>query len=183
MGGFGAMKLAIKHPEVYSVVVSHCGVLSLGRWKWVPHTADPAFPAMAIAFSPNPDRPRLYDYPIDDRGQFQEDIWQRWLEHNPTTLAGTHQDNLKQLAGIYFDHGTIDTVVSISMARDFDKALTEAGIPHVYEEYVGDHTDKLPSRLPIALSFLSGQLSSEIMTPVHIRGKLAATWGQIKQNQ
>lgn len=182
MGGLGSIKFAIKHPDVYCAVVSHSGVLSLGRYRGLVGVWPNAqgFRAMAIAFSPNPDARLLYDYPADNAGKLLDDVWQRWLEHDPTTLADTHQENLKQLAGTYFDHGKIDTVVSISMARDFDKALTEAGISHVYEEYVGEHTDKRPSRLLITLPFLSEHLSSEIITPVSVRGKLATAWGKIK---
>ncbi len=111
MGGHGAMKLAIKHPDVYCAVVSHSGLFSLNRWKdairFNPNATFVGFPlhsSMAIAFSPNPDDPPLYfDYPADDNGNLLDDVWQRWLEHDAITLAKTHQENLKQLAGIYFD--------------------------------------------------------------------------------
>jgi S-formylglutathione hydrolase len=143
MGGFGAMYLAIKYPDVYCAAVSHSGPLSFNVIRGFLHSLrnDRMFQAMAIAFSPNPDAELLYDYPTDNAGSLQDDIWQRWLEHEPTGLVSTHQENLEQLAEIYFDHGTVDSVAPISMSRDFDRALTEAGIPHVYEEYVGDHSD------------------------------------------
>ena len=68
------------------------------------------------------------------------------------------------------------------MSRDFDQALTEAGIPHVYEEYVGDHSDKWSSRLYIALPFLSDFVSSDTVTSIHPRVKLAVTWAPLKVN-
>lgn len=136
---------------------------------------------MAIAFSPNPDAAILYDFPVDNAGNLLEDVWQRWLEHDPLTLAGIYQDELRQLSGIYFDHGTLDSTVNVQQARNFDRTLTEAEIPHIYEEYVGEHADKWPSRLLITLPFLSEHLSSEIITPVSVRGKLAAAWGRMKQ--
>jgi len=178
MGGHGAMKLAIKHPDIYSAVVSHSGVLSLNRWRhFAPFVNNNrSLQAMAMAFSPNPDVAPLYDPPTND------DIWNRWLEHDPTTLVETHQENLRKLSGIYFEHGTIDTTVPVSMSRDFDKALTEAGISHVYEEYVGEHLDHWRSRLYISLPFLSGLLSSDIMTSIHPQGKLAVTWASLKVN-
>ncbi|MEC4681055.1 MAG: alpha/beta hydrolase family protein [Nitrospirota bacterium] len=180
MGGHGAMKLAIKHPEIYSTVVSQSGVLSLNRWKGVPADINPAFPAMAIAFSPNPNQPLGYDYPIDETGNVREEIWQRWLEHDPVTLVETHRENLKQLSGIYLDHGRSDGVVGIDQARDFDSALTKAGITHVYEEYEGGHVD--PTRFNITLPFLSRTLSTESVTDVSLQGKLATTWGRIKNS-
>jgi S-formylglutathione hydrolase len=182
MGGFGAMKLAIKHPDVYCAVVSHSGVLSFNQWKNIMSFVvnNRIFQAMAIAFSPNPDAALLYDFPVDNAGNLLEDVWQRWLEHDPLTLAEIHQDELRQLSGIYFDHGTLDSTVNVQQARNFDRTLTEAGIPHIYEEYVGEHADKWPSRLLITLPFLSEHLSSEIITPVNARGKLATTWGKMK---
>jgi hypothetical protein len=66
------------------------------------------------------------------------------------------------------------------MARDFDRALTKTEIPHTYEEFVGDHMDKWPSRLYIALPFLSDLLSSDTLAPVQPKGKLAVTWASIK---
>ena len=182
MGGHGAMKLAIKRPDVYCAVVSHSGVLSLNQWRsFAPFVnSDRGLQAMAIAFSPNPDAALLYDVPTN------EDNWNRWLEHDPTTLVETHLDNLRQLAGIYFDHGTSDGTVEVAHARKFSQTLTQAGISHVYEEYDGDHTDQWPFRIHIALPFLSDLLSSDILlssnilTSVQPKGKLAMTWASLK---
>lgn len=176
MGGHGAMKLAIKHTDIYSVVVSHSGVLSLNLWRrYVPFiNSDRSLQAMAIAFSPNPDVARLYDVPTSN-----ED-WDRWLAHDPVTLAQANQEELKQMAGIYFDHGTSDTTVEVSHAREFDKALTQAGIPHVYEEHDGNHVDIWPARLRVGLPFLSNLLSSDMLTPVQLTGRLAITWASLK---
>jgi S-formylglutathione hydrolase FrmB len=191
MGGHGAMKLAIKHPEVYCAIVSHSGLLSLNRWQdgvrfnpnWTYGGYLP-YRAMAIAFSPNPNNlPLYFDYPADDKGNLLDDVWQRWLEHDPVTLIKTHRANLKRLAGIYFDHGRSDSTVSVEDSRDLDKALTEAGIPHVYEEYDGGHGDQWPSRLYIALPFLSDLLSSKMAVAVHPQGKLAVTWASLKRGR
>jgi len=188
MGGHGAMKLAIKYPDVYRAAVSHRGLLSLNRWQDnVRFNPNAVFNghlihrAMAIAFSPNTDNPPLYfDYPADDKSNLLDDVWQRWLEHDPVTLVKTHRENLRKLAGIYFDHGKADTVVSIEESRDFDKALTAAGIPHVYEEHNGGHFEPLSPCIYIALSFLSDLLSSEMIVALHPQGKVATTWSSLK---
>jgi len=182
-GGYGAMNFAIKHPDVYCAVVSHSGKLSfdlqMDDIRLNPN--DDFYKNMATAFSPNPDSPLLYDYPADDEGNLLEDVWERWLEYNPFSLVKTYQENLKRLTGIYFDHGTSDTGTSVEQARNFDRALTEAGIPHVYEEYAGGHYDRWTSRLYVALPFLSDLLSSEmIVTAVHPQGKVAMTWASLK---
>jgi S-formylglutathione hydrolase len=187
-GGYGAVILAMKYPTIYSVVVSHSGVLSLNRYKesvrlnpnWI-LGAFPVWGSVAVDWSPNPDKPPLYyDYPADDNGNIIDSVWQRWLEHDPVTMVGKYKENLKQLKGIYFDQGRFDSVVSILEPQDFDKTLTEAGIPHTYEEYDGDHGDQWASRLYTSLPFISKLLKTEVLTGTESRGKLATAWGQIR---
>jgi len=190
MGGYGAMKLAIKHPDVYCAVTSHSGLLSLKYWKddvrLNPNVKIYGYPthhAKAVAWSPNPDNPPSYfDYPADDNGNLLDDVWQCWLEHDIVAMVKTHRKNLKQLLGIYFDQGKSDDRVNVEEAQDFHSALTEAGIPHVYEEYVGGHTDQWTSRLYVALPFLSNLLSSEMIVAVYPQGKLATVWGLLKDS-
>ena len=177
MGGHGAMKLAIKHPDIYSAVVSHSGVLSLNQWRRFASLVNSyrSLQAMAVAFSPNPDVPLLYDLPTNN------DVWNRWLEHDPNTLAKSNQEALKQITGIYFDHGTSDGTVEVTQAREFSQTLTQAGIPHVYEEYAGDHNDQWPVRIRIALPFLSDLLSSDVLTAVQPESRIAITWASLKK--
>ena len=189
MGGSGAMELAIKHPNVYCTIVCHSGVLSVNRLKddvrLNPNATiggHPVHRAKAIAWSPNPDNPLLYDYPADNKGNLLDDIWQHWLEHDPVTLIKTHKENLRRLLGIYFDHGKSDSNVNVVQAQDFHQALIDADIPHVYEEYAGGHTDQWTSRLYVALPFLSNLLSSEMIVAVHPQSKLAAVWGLLKES-
>lgn len=188
MGGYGAMKLAMKHPDIYCAVVSHSGLLSINHWKDVVRTNPnatlmgfPVHKAMAIAWSSNPNSDLLYDYPADDNGNLLEDVWNRWLANDPVSMVKSYQGNLKRLAGIYFDHGNRDTTVNVAAAQEFDKVLTEYKIPHIYEEYSGEHFDQWTSRLYIAIPFLSNLLSSEILTGIEPKGKLATTWGGVKR--
>jgi S-formylglutathione hydrolase FrmB len=188
MGGYGAMKLAMKHPDIYCSVVSHSGVLSFNQRKddirLNPNytlSGYPVYRAWAIALSPNPENPELFDYPADKNGNIREDVWNRWLEHDPVSMVKNYQYNLRKLAGIYFDHGKSDNIVSIEDARDFDKVLKEYNITHIYEEYSGDHTNQWSSRLYIALPFLSNLLSDEMLVGVEPLDKLAFTWGGIRK--
>ena len=192
MGGNGAMDLAIKHPDVYAAVISHSGVLSWnrlrdsggffaeGKYKGTPLNEN-----IALAYSPNPNNSSKYDWPWGVRGvkgDLVEDVWQRWLEHDPVTMVKTHPEDVRQLA-IYFDHGTADDVLPVEMARDFDRALAEAGIPHVYEEHNGGHGSAFPSRPAFGIPFLADALSWEIVTStsaVHPQGKVAAMWASLK---
>jgi len=180
MGGYGAMKLAMKHPEAYCAVVSHSGLLSINHWKDIVRANPQSMQSFAIAWSPNPNSDSLCDYPADAKGNLLEDVWNRWLANDVVSMVKSYQGNLKKLAGIYFDHGKQDTTVNISEAQEFDKVLTEAGISHIYEGYSGGHGDQWTSRLYIAIPFLSNLLSSEGLTSVKPKGKLTTTWGEMK---
>ena len=46
---------------------------------------------------------------------------------------------------------------------------------------LGEHFDQWTSRLYIAIPFLSNLLSSEILTGIEPKGKLATTWGGVKR--
>ena len=192
MGGQGAATLAFSRPDVYSGMVSHSGGVSMAQiliggllsstgelWRDGPLWRD-TFISMSLAFSPNPDTPDLYDYPLDDSGALRDDVWQRWLEHDPVTMVDTRPDLVRQLQGIYFDHGTADTIVDVEQSRDLATALDRSGIPYTYEEYTGDHYSHWPQRLHTALPFLSDLLANEIATPVAPRGKLTTTWASVK---
>ena len=202
MGGNGALDLAFRHPDVYSAVVSHGGITS---WNFLRDSGG-CYPEgkyegnrlstnIALAYSPNPASPLKYDWPWDARGNVIPDVWQRWLEHDPMTMIETHQENVRQLQ-IYFDHGVADDVLTVEMARDFDRALTEAGIPHVYDEHDGGHGSAFASRPYAALPVLSNMLSSEVTsvaqeqptepesaTSVRAKGKMITTWAKIKENE
>jgi len=188
MGGHGSMKLALKNPDVYCAVVSHSGLVALEVWvdsirlnpNWNFGGYLP-FQAMAIGFSPNPNSPKLYDYPADDKGNLIPEVWERWLEHDPVHLIKAYQEKSIKLKGIYFDHGKSDTTVNVANSREMDKALTEAGIEHTYMEYEGGHFDQWPSRLYIVLPFLSKLLNSEAMTRVESFEKKTITWGMVKR--
>jgi hypothetical protein len=47
--------------------------------------------------------------PFDlDTGELREDVWERWLEHDPVRLADKYVENLRSLKLLYIDAGTRD---------------------------------------------------------------------------
>jgi pimeloyl-ACP methyl ester carboxylesterase len=109
MGGYGALILAMKHPETYSAVygISPCCVglvepeVSLfGSAFWPPtlqleqveQISEAAFEtlahlALAAAWSPNRDSPPFFaDFPfelVDDQARLIEPVWDQWKTHTP----------------------------------------------------------------------------------------------------
>jgi enterochelin esterase family protein len=97
--------------------------------------------AMAAAYSPNPaTQPFGIDLPCDlETGEFREDVWARWLEHDPIRLLETHQDALRSLRLLYLDCGIHDEWHLHLGARSFARRLRALGIEHEHQEFDDGH--------------------------------------------
>ena len=177
-GGYGAIKLGMKHPDVFGVVAAHSPPLVFEGFKaFFPaiiaenpdgmNGPDPAkfltssIYAFSAAWSPNLGNPPwMVDLPFEyPSGEIVENTWLRWLEHDPLTMLGTYGMDFASLNGIYFDAGLSD-VFGFWQATDiFDQVLNTQGIDHTYQTYDGDHFDKMFSRLEISLIFCSEKMN------------------------
>lgn len=167
MGGYGAITLAMKHPEVFGAVyaLSPCCLALAGDlgpdnpwWadaerlkspdelKSNPRSAEESFPtfvtALAAALSPNPARPGLYvDLPftrVDGQLRPQEPAYSAWKSRMPSYVVGRYQDNLRRLRGIALDVGAEDEFAQIPAgARFLSLELGRHGIAHGFEVYAG----------------------------------------------
>ena len=182
MGGYGAIKLGMLHPDVFSVVYGiNPAVLGWGQDL----SADnPAFTFMAEkqpktpeelekgglyafgivvvgqAFSPNPARPPLFfDLPFAKVGgkiQKAEPAYTHWTENMPLYMVEKHVADLKKLRGLRFDSGYEDEFTHIPpTSRALSAALTKLGVAHVFEEYNGDHRNRMMGP--------GGRLATEIL--------------------
>ncbi|MFH0883258.1 MAG: alpha/beta fold hydrolase [bacterium] len=174
MGGYGAMKLALKHQDMFAAVATHSGPFDFAQFPGlIPYllaenggsgpflAVDSSFTllswSMACAFSPNPDAtPYPADFPVDNDGNIIESIFARWEAHNPALIAVemAPYDNM----AIYFDCGTMDELGVYPTDVAFDDTLTAHGIEHTFVSYVGTHTSGLITRFPIALVFIDGAM-------------------------
>jgi S-formylglutathione hydrolase len=170
MGGFGAIKLGMKYPQVFSQVGSLSGSpLAIRFRKQIyrsamlnhkrPASLDElrqnitfeknwslaAAYAKAAAFSPNPARPPLYlDLPFENRETDEDDpVWQRWWDDDPLAAVAANQKNLRAMEMIYLDQGDDETTLG---TEEFDRELTRYGIGHTHYIFRGDHVDRLPAR-------------------------------------
>ncbi|MEJ2667552.1 MAG: alpha/beta hydrolase-fold protein [Deinococcales bacterium] len=196
MGGYGALVLAMKHPETYGVVYAMSpyyagfvqvqdseylspaafdltlGYLKLGNTNaWLGETTELA---MAAAFSPDPNNPPYYvdlPYKDDHASIFKppsrpprriQSIWARWLAHTPLGMVHDYGINLLLYRGVAIDMGLNDDPDVVRGARAYDAALTQAGIPHVFDEYQGNHVNRVTARFTsIVLPFVSRNLEGE----------------------
>ncbi len=96
--------------------------------------------AMASCYSPNPDAAIGFDLPFDiETGELIDDVWQRWLEHDPVHLLEPHADALRSLRTYYLDCGKWDEHHLQLGARVYARRLRALGIEHRYEEFDGGH--------------------------------------------
>jgi S-formylglutathione hydrolase FrmB len=174
MGGYGALLLAMKHPDTFGAVYSLSAAVlgwggdlstespiwdttlsyrTLADWDRAPDSQyiAQAFVAMAAAWSPNPDRPPFYgDYPVTGSGRArkrQEDACARWSANMPVNMVDQYRANLARLRGIAFDVGKQDQFPHIPLTnRALAAALQRNGISHTFEEYDGDHNNRVPGR-------------------------------------
>ncbi|MBM3241434.1 hypothetical protein FJZ31_34570 [Candidatus Poribacteria bacterium] len=180
MGGYGAMHLALKYPEIFGAVVAQGGFYSVEidgfRESWIFPLAsvnatnwselEGSFwkNRTALAYisgaCPNPNKPPFFlDMPcemVDGKAQIVPEVWQRMKDYD--IIHGhlpRYVKNPVKLNAIMFVHGVTDDVLSVSQARSLDQALTELGIEHVYDEHNGGH-EFIPEK---SLQFLSEHLS------------------------
>jgi S-formylglutathione hydrolase FrmB len=140
MGGYGAVSLALAHPDVFSAAASHSGVVSPMYVGPHPYAEPARYASTAEEIRPTtPFWPRYLLY-------WGTDI-ARWRSADPATLAerAVHplhasgaRANAKQLPALFFDCGRDDGF--IDQNRALDAALTRLGVAHEYHEWPGAHT-------------------------------------------
>jgi hypothetical protein len=63
----------------------------------------------------------------------------------PLETVGQYADNLKRYYAVAVDVGTKDTLLGSN--QQLHQTLTKLHVPHYYEEYDGDHTNRVAERL------------------------------------
>ena len=174
-GGEGAMRIALKHPDIYTGVASHSGILSGGFLKFlIPlilaekdssneikptsgFLSEVLFTA-AGGYTPNMNNPPYYvDLPIDNNGKVIESTFARWKFYRPSYLASLY--NPKSELNIYFDCGTNDPILKYT--NIFADTLSTLKIPFVFQTFEGGHTNQLGKRLPISIKYLNSVMNKK----------------------
>jgi enterochelin esterase-like enzyme len=167
MGGYGALRIGEKNPDVFSVVylLSPCCLNSPStstetssapflRAEGIKTTEDfqkadfftKALFASAAAWSPNPKNPPFYlDLPVKD-GKPQPQVLQKWDANRPLNNLDQYIYNIKKLKAIGFDAGDKDVSIAESI-KTLDYELNKYGIQHSFEIYEGDHINRVAQRI------------------------------------
>jgi enterochelin esterase-like enzyme len=181
MGGYGTVRIGMKRPDVFSslYIMSACCLTAnpnprpeamapaeaiKTREQAEEASRAPGFGpsvnlASAAAWSPNPNNPPLYlDLPVKD-GKVRPDIVAKWVANAPLEMLKQHVPALKAYYAIAIEIGTKDNLIASN--RQLHEAMTRLQIPHSYEEYDGDHTNKVGERIERnVLPFFSKILAS-----------------------
>ena len=96
--------------------------------------------AMAAAYSPDPGRPGGVVLPVElPTGRLREEVWARWLEHDPVRMVASHAEALGSMRRIYLDAGRADEYFLDLGAQAFSAELEKIGVQHTVELFDGRH--------------------------------------------
>ena len=178
MGGYGAARIGMRHPDMFGAlyVMSPCCMS--------PRDAGPIDPeneaklaairtpadastlprmlkaqlAVAAAWSPNPANPPLYlDLPAKD-GAVRPDVLAKWAANAPLAFVDQYIGNLRQYRAIAIDVGDKDGLKADTVK--LHTILDSYHVAHSFELYDGDHTNRVRTRLrDLVIPFFSRSLA------------------------
>lgn len=170
MGGYGAIKLGMLTPDVFSNVYALSpGALALFKeigadgpvFRRVPSITSKeelitgynefranVVVAMGRAYTPNPSKPPFYcDLPFsykEDSLIINNKVLEIWNKNSPLYMVDQYADNIRKLKALKLDWGRNEEAAYIPLTcRMFSEKLESLGINHYAEEYIGTHTNKL----------------------------------------
>ena len=168
-GGYGALMLAMKHPDVFGALASHAGDAYFdyvyrfdfvkcwnalrdagGVTQWLAKfRAQPRVKgddvlvmnivAMAACYSPHADG-KGFDLPFDlETGEERTNVMARWRRVDPVVACRRYAKNLRKLRGIYLDCGSKDEFQLFAGTRILAQRLRDLGLRPVHEEFDDGH--------------------------------------------
>ena len=138
MGGYAALRIAFRHPEVFRAVATHSAMLL----EAPPSASDGARGGQMAAFH------QVFGDPIDAA---------LWRASDPLALADTADP--KTAPGLYFDCGEQDRYGLFRGNGDLHLRLEARKVPHTFGLFPGSHGyDYVHTVLEKSLSFLGGAL-------------------------
>jgi S-formylglutathione hydrolase FrmB len=123
MGGYGALRFAFAHPEMFSAVSAQSAALITESPQELDTAARSGAPMGKMLAA-------VFGSPIEVA---------HWKENSPFILAGKNQAGLKRLA-IYFNCGQDDNYGFEKGAAALHEQLQKQGLKHEYRPYPGDHS-------------------------------------------
>jgi S-formylglutathione hydrolase FrmB len=123
MGGYGALRMAFAHPELFGSASAHSGALMRDPPQGVSAGASSGNLAAVLLA-------RVFGNPIDRKF---------WDLNSPYVLARKNASALLKMK-IYFDCGTEDSYGFYRGASELHEALDSLKVPHEFHLYPGGHS-------------------------------------------
>lgn len=165
-GGYGALIMAMRHADIFGLACStagdayfeHCYLSdfpkafraikgdpeALVAKFWIEEVrkskddfAGLNIVGMSACYSANGNG---FDLPFDlETCEIRDDVWRRWLAHDPVRLVEKSVENLKMLRLLFIEAGTRDEFALDFGARILCDRLRQHGIRHIHEEFDDGH--------------------------------------------
>jgi S-formylglutathione hydrolase FrmB len=123
MGGYGALRFAFSHPEIFSAVSAQSAALITETPQELDTAARSGAPMGKLLAT-------VFGSPIEVA---------HWKENSPFVLANRNQAALRHMA-IYFNCGQDDNYGFEKGAAALHEQLLKEKVPHEYHPYPGDHS-------------------------------------------
>ncbi|MGA8273793.1 MAG: alpha/beta hydrolase family protein [Candidatus Sulfotelmatobacter sp.] len=123
MGGYGALRFAFSHPEMFSAVSAQSPALITESPQELDQAARSGAPLAKVLAA-------VFGNPIDAL---------HWKNNSPFVLAQRNAVALRKVA-IYFNCGQDDNYGFEKGAAELHDELEKAGVKHEYHSYPGDHS-------------------------------------------
>jgi enterochelin esterase family protein len=168
-GGYGAMLLGMRHPELFQGLACHSGDMYfeycyqpdfpkaidllrkhggiakfLKAWEKMPKrlagNLHAAVNTIAMSACYSP-RGKSFELPFDlATGAIDPAVWKRWKSLDPIELLDRHARDLKKLRCVFVDCGTRDQFALHHGARIFAAKARRLGVRVQHEEFDDDHS-------------------------------------------
>lgn len=123
MGGYGALRFAFAHPELFSAVSAQSAALMTESPREIDAASQSGSPLLGV-LGP------VFGIPINVR---------HWDENNPLVIAKKNVAALRRMA-IYFNCGQDDNYGFEKGAAELHEELLQEHVKHEYHAYPGDHS-------------------------------------------
>jgi enterochelin esterase-like enzyme len=186
MGGYGTVRIGMKRPGVFGALyaMSSCCLLidpaqggdvvmraareragAAAGSEPSPARPDPAagfvnaLSAQAAAWAPNPaNPPNFFDLPFKN-GELDPLVAAKWIANAPLVMVDQYVPSLKEYRAIALDVGNADPLGADNVR--LDAALTRLKVEHAFEQYEGDHGNRVRERFATkVLPFFSRNLEA-----------------------
>lgn len=189
-GGFGALRVAMMKPEEFGAIVAlspdtdfevtHRSlaqaevVARVSKRELESYIAPPGkmrrpgsglvqiMLGLSAAYAPKgPNEPGEFHWLFDEKGKWQEEVWQNWLEEDPVVIARRTPFVFMPYHRIYLDGAERDEFGAQKGARALQEAIQSTCKVEFYES-VGGHAEHIEERLGRGLEWVFGRTPRQV---------------------